>query len=116
LDRVSDGRGRVEGARRGRGDAVILPDGAEARFQNPDTIRKILGYTRAVAIVGLSSNPLRASNFVGFYLRLHGYPVYAVNPREREVFGAPAYTRLGDVPGPFEVVVVVRTRRLVPAI
>jgi predicted CoA-binding protein len=85
-------------------------------FQDADVIRKILGYARNVAIVGLSSNPLRASNFVGFYLRLHGFNVYGVNPHEREVFGEPAYPSLQDVPAPIDVVDVFRAPRYVPAI
>ena len=87
-----------------------------AAYQNPDTIRKILRYTRTVAIVGLSSNPLRASHFVGFYLRLHGYRVIAVNPREKEVFGEPSYPSLADVPIPIDVVDVFRAPTFVPAI
>jgi predicted CoA-binding protein len=86
------------------------------RFQNPDTIRKILGYARTVAIVGLSSNQLRASNFVGFYLRLHGYRVIPVNPRETEVFGEKSYPRLADVPVPIDVVDVFRAPSFVPGI
>src|ERR1700719_702281 len=85
-------------------------------YQNPDTIRKILRYTRTVAIVGLSSNPLRASNFVGFYLRLHGYRVIPVNPRETNVFGERSYARLADVPVPIDVVDVFRAPPFVPAI
>jgi uncharacterized protein len=95
---------------------MMAPLASPATFQNPDTIRKILGYARSVAVVGLSSNPLRASNFVGYYLRLHGYRVYAVNPRETEVFGEPAYPRLADVPGPIDVVDVFRAPQYVPAI
>lgn len=91
------------------------PDGARP-YQDSETIRKILGYARRVAIVGLSANPLRASNFVGFYLRNHGYQVYAVNPREREVFGEPAYASLTDVSGPIDVVDVFRAPEFVPAI
>jgi predicted CoA-binding protein len=87
-----------------------------ATYQNPDTIRKILGYARTVAVVGLSSNPLRASNFVGYYLRLHGYRVFAVNPREKEVFGERAYASLADVPGPIDVVDVFRAPAAVPRI
>src|SRR5438045_3333294 len=85
-------------------------------YQDPDTIRKILRYTHRVAVVGLSSNPLRASNFVGFYLRLHGYRVFAVNPREKQVFGEPAYAQLSDVPGPIDVVDVFRAPRFVSEI
>lgn len=85
-------------------------------YQDPDTIRRILGSARNVAIVGLSSNPLRASNFVGYYLGLHGYNVYAVNPREKEVFGRPAYASLRDVPARIDVVDVFRAPPFVPAI
>jgi uncharacterized protein len=87
-----------------------------APYQNPDTIKKILRYAKTVAIVGLSSNPLRASHFVGFYLRMHGYKVIAVNPREKEVFGEPAYASLSDVPVPIDVVDVFRAPSFVPAI
>jgi predicted CoA-binding protein len=93
-----------------------MADYDPAAFQNPDTIRKILGYARTVAIVGLSSNPLRASNFVGFYLRLHGYRVYAVNPREQSVFDEPAYPTLAGVPGPIDVVDVFRAPAFVPEV
>jgi predicted CoA-binding protein len=85
-------------------------------YQSTETIRKILDYMRTVAIVGLSSNPLRASNFVGYYLRLHGYHVVAVNPREQEVFGDPAYPSLKDVPFPIDVVDIFRAPQFVPAI
>ena len=87
-----------------------------APYQHPDTIRKILGYARTVAVVGLSSNPLRASNFVGYYLRLHGYRVFAVNPREKEVFGERAYASLADVPSSIDVVDVFRAPAAVPVI
>ena len=87
-----------------------------ATYQSPDTIRWILRYARTIAIVGLSSNPLRASHFVGYYLRLHGYRVIAVNPREKSVFGEPAYASLSDVPIPIDVVDVFRAPAFVPAI
>jgi uncharacterized protein len=85
-------------------------------YQSTATIQKILGYMKTIAVVGLSSNPLRASNFVGYYLRLHGYRVVAVNPREKEVFGDPAYPSLKDVPFPIDVVDVFRAPPFVPAI
>ena len=48
-------------------------------YQQPDIIRQTLS-RRRVAIVGLSGNELRASNFVGRYLLRHGYEVIPVNP------------------------------------
>ena len=69
-----------------------------ARYQDPLTIQRVLLGAKTIAIVGLSGNPLRASHFVGFYLRRHGYKVIAVNPREKTIFGEPSYASLRDVP------------------
>ena len=49
-------------------------------YQDPQLIRQALQCTR-IAVVGMSGNELRASNFVGFYLSRHGYDVVPVNPR-----------------------------------
>lgn len=76
--------------------------------QDPQTIKRILDSARTIAIVGLSSNPLRASHFVGFYLQRHGYRVIPVNPRETEVLGERSYADLGDVPDRIDVVDVFR--------
>lgn len=76
--------------------------------QDPQTIKRILDYARTIAIVGLSSNPLRASHFVGFYLQRHGYRVIPVNPRETEVLGERSYSDLADVPETIDVVDVFR--------
>ena len=66
-----------------------------ARYQDPLTIQRVLHSARTIAIVGLSGNELRASYFVGYYLKRHGYQVIPVNPREsrdpgREVLSEPA--------------------------
>ena len=85
-------------------------------YQDAETIRRVLGYARTVAVVGLSSNVLRASNFVGYYLKLHGLRVIPVNPREREVYGQPAYPSLLEVPDRIDAVDVFRQPDAVPAI
>ena len=43
-----------------------------SRYQDPLTIQRVIHTARTIAIVGLSKNELRASYFVGFYLRRHG--------------------------------------------
>ena len=63
------------------------------QYQDANTIREILHTARTIAVVGLSSNVLRPSNFVGYYLLRHGYRVIPVNPNEKEVYGEPAYAR-----------------------
>lgn len=86
------------------------------RYQDPLTIQRVLLNAKTIAIVGLSKNTLRASHFVGFYLRRHGYRVIAVNPREKEIFGEPSYASLKDVPEPVDIVNVFRAPDALPAI
>ena len=86
------------------------------RYQDPLTIQRVLNTARTIAIVGLSSNELRASHFVGFYLKRHGYRVIPVNPRETEVLGAGSFPSLADVPEPVDVVNVFRAPDALPAI
>ena len=97
-------------------DAISTLDQAPAEYQDEHTIRRILHSTRTVAIVGLSSNVLRPSHFVGFYLQRHGYRIVPVNPREREVLGETSYPSLTDIPLAVDVVDVFRQPDAVPAI
>lgn len=77
-------------------------------YQDAETIQRILHQARTVAIVGLSPNELRASNFVGFYADRHGYEVIPVNPREAEIMGFESYPSLEDIPKHVDVVDVFR--------
>ncbi len=86
------------------------------RHQDARAIQSLLRSMRTVAIVGLSANELRASNFVGFYLKNHGYRVVPVNPREKEILGESSYPSLRDVPLAIDVVDVFRAPKVVPAI
>jgi predicted CoA-binding protein len=86
------------------------------RWQDPLAIFSILTNATTIAIVGLSPNELRASHFVGFYLRRHGYRIVPVNPREKTILGETSYPTLGDVPVPIDVVNVFRAPDAVPEI
>jgi predicted CoA-binding protein len=86
------------------------------RYQDPLTIQRAIHGAKTIAIVGLSKNQMRASFFVGFYLRRHGYRVIPVNPRESEVLGEKSYRTLADVPGHVDIVNVFRAPDAVPAI
>lgn len=59
---------------------------------------RILAEARSVAIVGVSANPLRPSNFVTTYLKRTGLRLYPVNPAYDEVLGMRCYPRLADLP------------------
>ena len=69
-------------------------------YEDPYTIQRILSRAKTIAIVGLSPNELRASHFVGYYLRRHGYNVIPVNPRETEILGQKSYPSVSAVPEP----------------
>lgn len=86
------------------------------RYQDPLTIQRVLLGARTIAIVGLSANELRASYFVGFYLRRHGYTVIPVNPRESTVLGEKSFASLADVPVPVDIVNVFRAPDALPGI
>jgi len=87
-----------------------------ARYQDPLTIQRVLHSASTVAVVGLSKNELRASYFVGYYLKRHGYRVIPVNPRETEILGETCYPSLLDVPVPVDIVNVFRAPDALPAI
>ena len=87
-----------------------------ARYQDPMTIQRVLHTASTIAIVGLSSNQLRASYFVGYYLKRHGYRVIPVNPRETEILGETCYPSLLDVPEPVDIVDVFRAPDALPGI
>jgi uncharacterized protein len=86
------------------------------RYQDPLTIQRVLHNTKTVAIVGLSKNELRASFFVGYYLRRHGYSVIPVNPREAEILGTTSFKTLSDVPVHIDIVNVFRAPEALPGI
>ena len=87
-----------------------------SRYQDPSTIQRVIHSARTIAIVGLSNNHLRASHFVGFYLKRHGYRVIPVNPREPEIFGEKSFSSLADVPDPVDIVNVFRAPDALPGI
>ena len=87
-----------------------------ARFQDPLTIQRVLFNARTITIVGLSNNPLRASYFVGYYLKRHGFHIIPVNPRETEILGEKSYKSLSDVPEPVDIVNVFRAPDALPGI
>ena len=72
------------------------------------TLRRILERCRTIAIVGLSAEWQRPSNFVAKYLQGHGYRVVPVNPRYPSILGETCYARLEDIPFPVDMVDVFR--------
>ena len=80
--------------------------------------KAIMDRTATVAIVGASSNPARASNFVATYLlsQPDDFEVWFVNPRETEILGRPVYPSLNDLPGTPDMVDVFRRPADLPGV
>lgn len=68
------------------------------------TLRRILAVSRTIAVVGLSQNWHRPSNFAAKYLQHHGYRIIPVNPAYTEVLGEKCYASLAQIPEPVDVV------------
>ena len=60
--------------------------------------RRQLAGMRTVAMVGVSANPARPSNFVAPYLLGTDYDVFFVNPMADEILGQPCVPTLADLP------------------
>lgn len=76
----------------------------------------ILRSAKTIAVVGLSSRPVRASFGVSRFLQRQGYRVIPVNPNEKEVLGERAYPSLKDVPDEIDIVSVFRRSSKVPEV
>ena len=81
-----------------------------------DVIRRVLGYTRRIAVVGVSARPYRDSHSVSAQMQAWGYHVAPVNPTLDEVLGVRAYPSVSDVPGPIDLVNVFRRDEHIPEI
>ncbi|HXG93581.1 MAG TPA: CoA-binding protein [Blastocatellia bacterium] len=77
-------------------------------INSPEAIETILSESKTIAVVGLSSDPARASHSVARYMQSNGYRIIPVNPNERSVLGERAYARLEDVPEKIDVVDIFR--------
>ncbi|MGE0103712.1 MAG: CoA-binding protein [Blastocatellales bacterium] len=78
------------------------------QINSPEVISEILADTRTIAVVGLSSNPMRPSYDVSRYMQQQGYRIIPVNPNESSVLGEKAYGSLAEVPEPFDLVNIFR--------
>lgn len=81
-----------------------------------DAIAQLLQKARTIAVVGLSSSPLRPSHGVAAYMQSHGYKIIPVNPEVTNVLGEKAYASLLEVPEKIDIVDVFRRSEFVPPI
>lgn len=79
-----------------------------AASPHSDPITDILQRSKTIAVVGLSSNPLRPSHGVSAYMQSRGYRIIPVNPNIGECLGEKAYRSLLEVPENIDIVNVFR--------
>jgi len=75
-----------------------------------DLLRRVFAETTTAAVVGASSNPARASNYVMAFLQTRGWRAIPVNPNEvgRTINGERVYASLADIPFPVQLIDVFR--------
>tara|TARA_A100001037_G_C14922411_1_gene532293 strand:- start:169 stop:690 length:522 start_codon:yes stop_codon:yes gene_type:complete len=83
---------------------------------NSSAIRKILEDTGTIAVVGLSDDWSRPSNFAAKYMQEHGYTIVPVNPKYEFVLGEKCYRSLDDVEKPVDMVDCFRPPEFLPKI
>jgi predicted CoA-binding protein len=81
-----------------------------------DEIKELLKSIKTIAVVGLSSDPMRPSFGVSQYMQRKGYRIIPVNPNETAVLGEKAYASLSEIPEKVDLVDVFRRPEHVPSI
>lgn len=79
-------------------------------------ITELLQTAKTIAVVGLSSSPLRPSYGVAAYLQTHGYRIIPVNPEIKGALGEKAYPSLKAVPEKIDIVDIFRRSENVPPV
>ncbi len=77
---------------------------------------QIIQNHESVALVGVSANPIRSSNFVASYLVRTPFRVYPVNPVYDEILGQKSYPSLHDLPEVPDIVDVFRRPDAIPEV
>jgi uncharacterized protein len=81
-----------------------------------DQIAEVLARAKTIAVVGLSSSPLRPSYGVAAYLQSNGYKIIPVNPQINGALGEKAYRSLMEVPEKVDIVDIFRRPEFVPEV
>ncbi|HEV7762576.1 MAG TPA: CoA-binding protein, partial [Acidimicrobiales bacterium] len=77
---------------------------------------RILQTAKSVALVGVSPNPIRSSNFVASYLVRTPYRTYMVNPATDSVLSHRSYPSLAELPEVPDIVDVFRRHDAIPGV
>ena len=78
-----------------------------------DQITELLKSAKNIAVVGLSSSPMRPSYGVAAYLQTQGYKIIPVNPEIKGALGEKAYASLAESPEKIDIVNIFRRSEFV---
>lgn len=78
-----------------------------------EDIPDLLRTARTIAVVGISEQPHRPSNWISHVLIEHGYEVYFVNPQMETWEGHPVYPTVEAVPAKIDIVDIFRRAEFV---
>ena len=79
-------------------------------------VERLLPSYDSITVVGASSVPAKAAQYVPAHMQRHGWRIVPVNPHADVILGEPVYRTLAQVPGPVGLVDVFRPSGQTPDI
>lgn len=86
----------------------------EELAQETEVALQALQTSQTIAVVGLSKDRHKDSQFVARYLQNAGLRIIPVNPTAEEILGEKVYKSLSDIPFPIDIVDVFLKPELIP--
>lgn len=84
-------------------------------MNEPQTIRDLLN-SKTIAVIGISDDPAKPSNYVSAAMQRLGHTILPINPSLETVLGEKAYPSLSALPVKPDLVNVFRLPKFIPAI
>ena len=78
-----------------------------------DSFFKDIFSFKNIAVVGLSPNPARPSNYVSKYMLENGYNITPVNPGHKSIFDIECFSSVARIPHSIDIVNVFRNSKYV---
>ena len=78
-----------------------------------DSFFKDIFSFKNIAVVGLSPNPARPSNYVSKYMLENGYNITPVNPGHKRIFDIECFSSVARIPHSIDIVNVFRNSKYV---
>ncbi|MCY4170230.1 MAG: CoA-binding protein [Bacteroidetes bacterium] len=87
---------------------IRLSDDQVAQYQDRNLINKLFTSLSTIAIVGLSTNPIKDSHRVAEFLLNQGIKVIPVHPKADRILGEKVYSQVKDIQESVDIVNIFR--------